>query len=270
MTEPIITVSMSEYMREVRYFRTLRERRRKLYSEWGRYASLWRWRRRPEDYERLVAVIRAIWANIREERGARVIFARKVRMPYWRVGVAYMFRERIPKPPYFFYAEFRITVYTRHPDRWAVWNPVEAKYDKPSPELESELRELLFIASVLAGRRHWEWLRGVVEIPGPTGKIPDFECNPVSREEVEEPLDFKHYYVRIEEPRKAVEYDNRNRYDLEAGRRVATVPGYGVESWFRAYRRLVQEGYIRGVIRSPERFMAAGRQRTLDEWREMA
>lgn len=266
---PKITVSRAEYMREISSIGAKVRRKRKLWSEWGRSLSLWRYYRRLEDLERARKAIRDVWAVIREERAERALLAKKVWMPYWRVGIAYMFRERVPKPPYYFYAEFRITVYTRHPEKWAKWDPVKMMYTDPHPEFEAELRELLFIASVLAGRKHWEWLRAVLEIPGPTGRIPDFECTPCDEKEVEEPLDSKHYYVRIEEPRKAVEYDNKNRYDLEAGRRVATIPGAGVESWLRAYRRLLAEGVRTGRIRRPERWEEAAKYRTLDEWREL-
>jgi hypothetical protein len=266
-TEPKLVVPEREWRLEVARVEDKVRVREKLYVEWGRYASRWRWYRRPEDLERVRAIMREIWANIRDERAERATLAKKVVAPYWRIGIAYMFRERVPKPPYYFYAEFRITVYTRNPDRWAKWDPKEMMYKDPQPELEAELRELLFIASILAGRRHYEWLRAVVEIPGPTGRIPDFEAVPIDKSEVKAPLDVKQYYVRIEEPRKAVEYDNKNRYDVEAGRRVATVPGLGVESWFREYRRLVSEAYRRGKILSPSRFMQVGKQRSLDEWR---
>jgi hypothetical protein len=266
--EPRLVVPEAEWRRELAALEDKERERRRLYTEWGRFASLWRWYRRPEDLERVREAMRRVWAVIREERDERRLLARKVVAPYWRIGIAYMFRERVSKPPYYFYAEFRITIYTRNPYRWAIWNPKEFMFTDPQPELEAELRELLFIASILAGRRHWEWLRAVVEIPGPTGRIPDFEAVAIDKSEVMAPLDVKQYYVRIEEPRKAVEYDNKNRYDLEAGRRVATIYGAGVESWFREYRRLVEEAYRRGRIVSPSRFMEVGRQRTLDEWRE--
>jgi len=250
--EPIITVPISEYMREVRYFRSLRERRRKLYREWGRYASLWRWRRRPEDYERLVATIRAIWANIREERAARAVFRRKVKMPYWRVGVAYMFRKETKVPPYIFYAEFRKTVYTRHPEKYAEMDPKTFEWVKPKPWLEEELREIMFASSLLAGRahRHAEWLEALR--PLKVLPFPDLEVSAIDESEVEAPLDVQQYYVRIQKSAKEVyEYGTAE-----------------VEGWLRAYRGWVREMAARGLIRYPEAFMKAVRQTSIDEFME--
>lgn len=254
--EPKIIVSTAEYMREVRYFRTLRERRRKLYSEWGRYASLWRWRRRPEDLMRLRAVIGAVWANIREEREHRRLFRRKVRMPYWRIGVAYMFRKEVRTPPYLFYAEFRKTVYTRHPEKYAEMDPKTLEWVKPKPWLEEELREIMFASSVLARRTktdsiaHAEWMEALSKIK--VFPFPDFEASAISKEEVEAPLDTQVYYVRIQKGTKEVkEYNTAD-----------------VEGWLRAYRDWIREKVAEGSIRHPIGYMKAVRQTTIDEYAE--
>ncbi len=262
--EPKITVSISDYYRELRYFRTLRDRLRKLYSEWGRLASLWRWRRRPEDYEKLVATIRSIMAVRREEREARAVFRRKVKMPYWRVGVAYMFRKEVKQPPYLFYAEFRKTVYTRNPEKYAEMDPRTMEWTKPKPWLEEELREIMFASSVLARRTktgavaHGEWLDAM--LPLKVLPFPDFECSAIDEREVEAPLDTETYYVRIQKGEKEVyEYGTAE-----------------VEGWLKAYRRWVrtmaEERARAGIVRYPERYAEAYirnvRQRTLEEFVE--
>jgi len=253
MTEPIITVSRSEYFRELGRISGKVRRLRKLYSEWGRYASLWRWRRRVEDLESLRAVMRRI-APLRRELGAeRLALGRKLIRAYWRVGLAYMFAETRLKPPYHFYAEFRITIFTQHPELYAIWDEREKQYKNPKPELEEEMREILFASSVLARRRkdgtvaHVAWLEALWErrvLP-----FPDFECVPVDEREVEKPLDTKHYYVRFEEARKRVEYGTAD-----------------VESWLRAYREWVREMQRAGIIRHPRAYMRAVRQTSIEDF----
>jgi len=258
MAEPKIVVPISEYMREVRRFRTLREKRRKLYSLWGRYASLWRWYRRREDYERLVATIRAIWRNIREEREARVVFRRKVRLPYWRIEVAYMFRKSLPerRPPYLFYAEFRKTVFTRHPDRYAEFDPKTLKYIKPKPWMEEELREIMFATSVIARRRvdgtvaHADWLEELYKIR--VFPFPDFGAYAIDEEEIEAPLDTQQYYVRIQKGVKEF-YE----YKTEE-----------VREWLKSYRDWVRKMHEEKLIKYPELYMRKIRQTTIDEFVE--
>ena len=243
-------------MREVRYFRTLKDRLSKLFSDWGRYASLWRWRRRPEDLERLRATIDRIWAVKREERTARALFRRKVVKPYWRVGVAYMFRKETKEPPYLFYAEFRKTVYTRTPEKYAEMDPKTLEWTKPKPWLEEELREIMFASSYKARRTttgeiaHGEWLEALSKIK--VFPFPDFECSAVDPREIDAPLDTQQYYVRIQKSEKEVyEYWTRD-----------------VEGWLRDYRGWVREMAAKGLIKHPEGYMRAVRQTTIDEFVE--
>ncbi len=254
LPEPKITVSLSEYMSEVRYFRTLRDERRRLYRLWGRYASLWRWYRRPEDLARLREVISKIFANRRKEREAREVFRRKIKAPYWRIGVAYMFRKETKRPPYLFYAEFRKTVYTRKPEKYAVWNPSTREFDKPKPWLEEELREIMFASSLISRRTksgeiaHGEWIEALSKLK--VYPFPDFEAAAIDKREVEAPLDTEQYYVRIQKGTKEV-YEYRTEE---------------VEGWLRTYRLWLMEAAKRGYIRYPDRWRRVVRQTSLDDF----
>jgi len=256
MAEPRIIVSETEWRKEIGKIGAVVRERKKAEREWGRYASLWRWRRRREDYERLVAAIRRRWELIREERALRRILARKVRWPYWRVGVAYMFRKETKIPPYIFYAEFRKTVYTRHPEKYAEYDPKTHEWISPKPWLEEELREIMFASSVISRVRrdgtiaHGEWIDALSKIK--VFPFPDFECSAIDEKEVEAPLDEQQYYVRIQKSEKEVyEYHTKD-----------------VEEWLRAYRRWLATMHEAGVIRYPEAYRRKIRQTSIDEFVE--
>jgi hypothetical protein len=254
LPEPKLIVSRSEYMSELGKISGKIRRRSKLYSDWGRYASLWRWRRRPEDLERLRAAIRAIWDSIRDERAERAVLARKVVKPYWRIGVAYMFRKETREPPYIFYAEFRKTVYTRTPEKYAILDPKTKEFTKPQPWLEEELREVMFASSLISRRTkrgeiaHGEWIEALMKIKVPP--FPDFECSAVDEREVTAPLDTEQYYVRIQKSKAEIyEYGTRE-----------------VEGWLRTYRGWLREMAAKGILRYPERYARTIRQTRLEDF----
>ena len=245
---PVIIVSISEYMREVRAFRTFKERLRRLYRLWGHYASRWRWYRRREDYEALVRTISEIARVRREEREAREFFRRKVRKPYWRVQLMRMYEAKDKRKTPLFYAEYRVYVFTRHPEKYAIWSEKEMEYVAPQPELEEDLNELEYVISKAAYRKHIRWARKVRKLPA------DFEAIAVDESEVEWPLDEKRYYVRIiDEDGVEHTYEDKD-----------------VKEWLKAYRtEWIPSAVRRGEIKYPERYIKAVRQTTLEEWAEM-
>jgi len=251
--EPKIKVSVSEYMREVRQFRTIKERRRKLWSEAMRNLSLWRWRREPVYLEEYRRIRREISRLNREERELRAYFRRKIVMPYWRIDVAYQFQKTTVEPPYHFYAEFRKFVYTRKPDRYAIFNERVGEYTDPKPFMEEELRLIMFASSLISRVRkdgtvaHGAWLDALKDMR--VHPFPNFEIEAVDESEVDAPLDIQQYYVRIEEEGEVHEYGTRE-----------------VEGWLRIYRRWLQEMARRGIIRKPERYDRAIRQTGIDEF----
>jgi len=251
--EPKITVPMSEYMREVRKFRTIKERRGKLWREAMRNLSFWRWRRDPSYLEAYRRVRREISRLNREERELRRYFRRKIVRPYWRIDVAYQFQKTTIEPPYHFYAEFRKFVYTRNPEKYAIWNERLMEFTDPQSFMEEELRVIMFASSLLSRVRkdgtiaHGAWLEGIYDlrqIP-----FPNFECQPVDESEIDAPLDTQQYYVRIEKEGETYEYGTSE-----------------VEEWLRIYRRWLQEMAGRGIIRHPERYDRAIRQTGIDEF----
>jgi len=250
--EPIITVSPREWRREIGTIGAMVRWRHYWQRQWGRFAALWRWRRRREDYERLVYAVRRRWYYIRRERELRRVLARKVIRPYWRIGVAYMFEKDIPRPrPYYFYAEFRKYVFTRTPEKYAIYDERVGEFTRPKPWLEEELREIMAASSFIARRTragtiaHGEWVEALLDIK--VYPFPDFEASAIEKEKVEAPLDTQQYYVRIQKT-KAEVYE----YKTEE-----------VKAWLRAYRR-----WVRAMARYPEAYLRAVRQTTLEDFVE--
>jgi len=251
---PKIIVSRREWRREIGTIGAFVRWRRYHQRLWGRYAALWRWRRRREDYERLVYHIRRRWHYIRRERELRRVLARKVIIPYWRVGVAYMFEKEIRRPPYYFYAEFRKFVFTRTPEKYAIYDERVGEFTRPKPWLEEELREIMFASSLLSRRTkagaiaHAEWVEALVDMK--VFPFPDFECSAIDEKEVEAPLDTQQYYVRIQKTKAEI-------YEYKTAE---------VEAWLRSYRRWIRDMAERRLIRYPERYMRTVRQTTLDDF----
>jgi len=253
---PKITVSWREWRREIGAIGAAVRWRHYHQRLWGRYAALWRWRRRREDYERMIYHIRRRWYYIRRERELRRVLERKVIRPFWRVGVAYMFQKEIKEPPYYFYAEFRKFVFTRTPEKYAIFDERVGEFTRPKPWLEEELREIMFASSLLSRRTkrgtiaHGDWVEALWEIR--VFPFPDFECSSVDEKEVTAPLDTQQYYVRIQKSKAEIyEYDTAE-----------------VEGWLRSYRRWLREMAERRLIRYPERYARTVRQTTLEDFVE--
>ena len=251
--EPKITVSKSEYFSEMRRFRTIKERRKRLWREAMRNLSFWRWRREPAYLEEYRRIRREISRLNREERELRAHFRRKIIRPYWIVECSYQFQKTIREPPYHFYAEFRKYVYTQNPDRYAIFNERTGAYTDPRPFMEEELRAIMFASSLISRVKkdgtiaHGSWLealRNIKVLP-----FPNFRAQAVDESEVDAPLDTEQYYVRIEEEGETHEYGTAD-----------------VEGWLRTYRRWLQEMAKRKIIRYPERYDRAIRQTSIDEF----
>ena len=254
--EPRIIVPESEWRSEIGRIGALVAQQHRLRRRAMRQLALWRWRRETrylEEYRRLRAEESRLH---REELELRKILRRKVVAPYWRIDVAYQFQKTTLEPPYHFYAEFRKYVYTRHPERYAVWNERVMEFTDPQPFMEEELRLIMFASSLISRVRkdgsiaHGTWLEALREIKVPP--FPNFEVEVVDEKEVKAPLDTEQYYVRIEElGREPSEYDTDD-----------------VEGWLREYRDWLREMARRGIIRYPERYDRAIRQTSIDEFVE--
>ena len=254
--EPKIIVSEREWRSEIGRIGALVAQQRRLRRRAMRQLALWRWRRDPryiEEYRRLRAEESRLH---RKELEQRKILRKKVVAPYWRIDVAYQFQKTTREPPYHFYAEFRKYVYTRHPERYAVWNERVMEFTDPQPFMEEELRLIMFASSLISRVRkdgsiaHGTWLEALREIKVPP--FPNFEVEVVDEKEVKAPLDTEQYYVRIEElGREPSEYDTDD-----------------VEGWLREYRDWLREMARRGIIRYPERYDRAIRQTSIDEFVE--
>ena len=254
--EPRIIVPESEWRSEIGRIGALVAQQRRIRRRAMRPLALWRWRRDPryiEEYRRLRAEESRLH---RQELELRKILRRKVVAPYWRIDVAYQFQKTTREPPYHFQAEFRKYVYTRHPERYAVWNERVMEFTDPQPFMEEELRLIMFASSLISRVRkdgtiaHGAWLEALREIKVPP--FPNFEVEVVDEKEVKAPLDTEQYYVRIEElGREPSEYDTDD-----------------VEGWLREYRDWLREMARRGIIRYPERYDRAIRQTSIDEFVE--
>ena len=251
--EPKIIVSEREWRSEVGRIGALVAQQRRIRKRAMRPLALWRWRREPrylEEYRRLRAEEKRLR---REELELRAVLRRKVIAPYWRIDVAYQFQKTTREPPYHFYAEFRKFVYTRKPDRYAIFNERVGEYTDPKPFMEEELRLIMFASSLISRVRkdgtvaHGAWLDALKDMR--VHPFPNFEIEAVDESEVDAPLDIQQYYVRIEEEGEVHEYGTRE-----------------VEGWLRIYRRWLQEMVRRGIIRKPERYDRAIRQTGIDEF----
>jgi hypothetical protein len=270
--EPKIVVPRWEYERELAELQDKARRREKLYREWGRAASLYRWYRRPEDVERIRRVIAEIVKVRREELEERRRLARKVVLPYWRVEVAYQFKEERARPPYYFYLECRKIVFTRNPELYAAWDPDEKAFTDPLPWLEGELRLVLFASSLLSRvtKRGWlahvEWLEALMKRK--VFPFPNFECKAIDETELvyvrpdgvpmKASLDYQYYYFRVTDLKKDYEYDNWNRYvngKLDAR-------GVGVLYWLREYENWLR----RGKVKRPEAYTRAVKQTSIEDF----
>lgn len=266
--EPGITVSVSEYMREVRRFREFKRLvghpvvPRKvgiLWSAWGRAMSLWRWTREPrylEEARRLRARIRRVE---REWLEARMYFKRKIKKPFWRIDVAYQFEKETREPPYRFFCEFRKYLYTKKPEAYAEWEPITKEY-RLRPEFEAqaegELRLIMFASSLLSRVRkdltvaHVGWVEVLTKIK--VFPFPNIEIAPVSKAEVDASLDTEQYYVRFEET------------GVIKGEYTTTE----VLGWLRHYRRWLERATEARIIRRPKAWERMVRQTSLDEFVE--
>ena len=270
--KPKIAVPRWEYDRELAELQDKTRRREKLYREWGRAAALYRWYRRPEDVERIRRVIAEITRVRREELEERRRLATKVVMPYWRVEVAYQFKEEKVRPPYYFYLECRKIVFTRHPELYAKWNRYEMAFTDPLPWLEGELRLVLFASSLISRvtRTGWlahvEWLEALMKRK--VFPFPNFECKAIDESELvytrpdgattAASLDYQYYYFRVTDLKKDYEYDNWNRYvngKLDAR-------GVGVLYWLRHYEAWLRERRVR----RPEAYTRVVKQTSIEDF----
>jgi len=240
---PRIVVSYGEYMREVRYFRTLRERERRAWRLWGYHMARWRWYRLPEDLEALRYWRRQITLIRREYLERRRFFRRKIRRPYWRVQLMRLYYSKPLERTPLFEAEYRVYIFTRSPERWAVFDPKVGEYVKPTRRLWESMNELEFVVSKMAARLHVRWSKNVTWTER-------FEAIAVDEREVERPLDEEKYYVMI------IDEDGvRHVYEDEE-----------IKGWFRTYFRWLLEQERVGRIRRAEAYRFRVRQSTLDEW----
>jgi len=254
--EPKIIVSEREWRSEIGRIGALVAQQRRIRRRAMRPLALWRWRREPrylEEYRRLRAEEKKLR---RKELELRAVLRRKVIAPYWRIDVAYQFQKTTREPPYHFYAEFRKYVYTREPDKYAIFNEKVGEYTDPRPFMEEELRVIMFASSLLSRLRkdgsiaHGSWLEALKEMK--VLPFPNFEVQVVDEKEVDAPLDTEQYYVRFE----------------ELGREPSEYGTADVEAWLRTYRRWLQEMARRKVIKYPERYDRAIRQTSIDEFVE--
>ena len=255
--EPKIIVSEREWRSEIGRIGALVAQQHRIRRRAMRPLALWRWRREPrylEEYRRLRAEEKRLR---REELELRAILKRKVIAPYWRIDVAYQFQETTEEPPYHFYAEFRKYVYTREPDKYAIFNERTGEYTDPKPFMEEELRLIMFASSLLSRITkddriaHGAWLEALRKMK--VLPFPNFEAQVVDEKEIDAPLDTEQYYVRIEEMgrERPAEYDTED-----------------VLSWLRVYHEWLREMARRGIIRYPERYDRAIRQTSIDEFVE--
>jgi disulfide oxidoreductase YuzD len=274
--EPKIVVPRWEYERELAELQDKARRREKLYREWGRAASLYRWYRRPEDVERIRRVIAEIVKVRREEVQERRRLARKVVLPYWRIEVAYQFKEERARPPYYFYLECRKIVFTRNPELYAKWNPLEMAYTDPLPWLEGELRLVLFASSLISRvtKRGWlahvEWLEALLKRK--VFPFPNFECKAIDESELvyvrpdgaamPASLDRQYYYFRVTDLKKDYEYDNWNRY---VNGKLDT-RGVGVLYWLRSYETWLRSRAREGKITYPEAYTRTVKQTSIEDF----
>jgi len=251
--EPKIIVPINEYEREVEEIKAIKEKRKKLWSEAMRNLSFWRWRREPRYLDEYRRIRRRISRLNREESELREFLRRKVIKPYWIVECSYQFQKTTREPPYHFYAEFRKFVYTREPEKYAIWSKKEMKFTDPQPFLEEELRVVMFASSIMSRKRddgtiaHGEWLEALKDIK--VLPFPNFRAQAVDESEVDAPLDTQQYYVRIEEEGFVHEYKTDD-----------------VEYWLRKYREWLYKMYRMGIIRDPEKFDRAVRRTSIDEF----
>ena len=253
--EPKIIVSEREWRSEIGRIGALVAQQHRIRRRAMSPLALWRWHREPrylEEYRRLRDEEKRLR---RKELELRAILKRKVIAPYWRIDVAYQFQKTTREPPYHFYAEFRKYVYTREPDKYAIFNERTGEYTDPKPFMEEELRIVMFASSLISRVKkdgtiaHGSWLAALKEIK--VLPFPNFEIEVVDEKEVKAPLDTEQYYVRIEEEGEVHEYGTSD-----------------VESWLRTYHRWLQEMARRKIIRYPERYDRAIRQTGIDEFVE--
>lgn len=253
--EPKIIVSEKEWRSEVGRIGALVARQHRIRRQAMRPLALWRWHRELkylEEYRRLRDEEKRLR---RKELELRAVLKRKVIAPYWRIDVAYQFQKTTREPPYHFLAEFRVYVYTREPDKYAVFNERVGEYTDPKPFMEEELRVIMFASSLLTRVRkdgtiaHGSWLEALRKMK--VLPFPNFEIEVVDEKEIDAPLDTLQYYVRFEE--------------LDRGKEYGTAQ---VEAWLRKYREWLREMARRRIIRYPERYDRAIRQTSIDEFVE--
>jgi hypothetical protein len=207
--------------------------------------------------------IRALWERIRrvqkEWMDARRYFKRKIRVPFWRIDVAYQFQKTTHVPPYHFYCEFRKYLFTKTPDKYCYFDEKTGEY-KLLPEFqreaEGDLRQIMFASSIISRVRkdlrvaHADWVEALLEIK--VFPFPNIEIAPVPKEEVTAPLDQQQYYVRFEE---AVREPPKGEYETRE-----------VMSWLAHYRRWLAEATARGIVWSPAAWTRGLRQTSLEDF----
>jgi hypothetical protein len=266
--EPGVTVSVSEYFRELRRFREFKRLVGRpvvpgkvgvLWSAWGRAMALWYWRREPRYLEEVRALAKRVRDVQKEWMEARRYFKRKIRVPFWRIDVAYQFQKTTHVPPYHFYCEFRKYLFTKTPDKYCYFDEKTGEY-KLLPEFqreaEGDLRQIMYASSIISRVRkdltvaHADWVEALLEIK--SFPFPNIEIAPVPKEEVTAPLDTQQYYVRFEE---AVREPAKGEYETKE-----------VMSWLAHYRRWLAEATARGIVKFPAAYTRGLRQTSLEDF----